>query len=669
MTIPQDLIYRGMLSASGPNDGDDSVVGGMSGHHGDIPSPLPQYLRSGLIAIAFFGFLSLVSATGLFVYISYRLLRWHLFFKHQQSRRRSLSALEDHCNSSRPTQADIPDYTLGLPQLGKPPISARYPQQRNSPGSIGGTTFTSPGCSTSRSRSPSPCPSFSDYHHQYEQHHHNNNNNDGSTIASTTRGYSSDGRKGKRKHQHRWSSGGHKRHISSSSTNTTRTTSSLSAEVATNPFLLLIYNLLLADMIQATSFLLSVSWLRYDATYSGSVTCWMQGWLSMTGKLSASACLVFASGLTYLTVVRGYRASPRALYAAIAGVWLFTYVLAGAGVAITHNGREGGGWFAWSNGWCWVNSNYRDERFWLGYFWIFLSVGLTILIYGAIFAAMLRRKKLSWRHMPDPDSSSLSSSSPINQRNDREQQRDPHNNNNLQRFPSNTSGSIAIRHATPPRPSGHHPVFLVYPFIYLVVTGPLATGRMMTMAGYGVSMTFYLFAGALSAAHGFLNVVLWSTCILLMGAREQEELGLDRFMRTPKERTYGNMVWIQGGNGPSVGDGRGSVGGTVRRGSWAQRLFGRVGSVGGGGGGNGGQTIWHSTTTAKVRPWGAGAAATDSSSKYSLNRHTTGPSEAGGGGTNNNNSSNETTEMQILTTVTIETSGNGTTERRKSVDS
>ncbi|KAK7999518.1 hypothetical protein PG990_012118 [Apiospora arundinis] len=145
-------------------------------------------------------------------------------------------------------------------------------------------------------------------------------------------------------------------------------------------------------MIQATSFLLSVSWLRYDATYSGSVTCWMQGWLSMTGKLSASACLVFASGLTYLTVVRGYRASPRALYAAIAGVWLFTYVLAGAGVAITHNGREGGGWFAWSNGWCWVNSNYRDERFWLGYFWIFLSVGLTILIYGAIFAAMLRRK-------------------------------------------------------------------------------------------------------------------------------------------------------------------------------------------------------------------------------------------------------------------------------------
>ncbi|KAK7999519.1 hypothetical protein PG990_012119 [Apiospora arundinis] len=176
----------------------------------------------------------------------------------------------------------------------------------------------------------------------------------------------------------------------------------------------------------------------------------------------------------------------------------------------------------------------------------------------------------------------------------------------------------------------------------------------MTMAGYGVSMTFYLFAGALSAAHGFLNVVLWSTCILLMGAREQEELGLDRFMRTPKERTYGNMVWIQGGNGPSVGDGRGSVGGTVRRGSWAQRLFGRVGSVGGGGGGRGGgQTIWHSTMTAKVRPWGAGAAATDSSSKYSLNRHTTGPSEAGGGGTNNNNSSNETTEMQILTTCVL----------------
>ncbi|KAK8121878.1 hypothetical protein PG984_010548 [Apiospora sp. TS-2023a] len=477
MTL-QDLISRG-------GGGDESLVG-PGGLKGDI-NGLPTYIRSGLIAIAFFGLLSLVSATGLFLYISYRLLKWHYFFKHQQSRRRSLSALQDHC-TGRPTHADIPDYTLGLPQLN-PPISASH-FVRSQP--------------RSRSRSPSPCASFSDYHNQYQQHL--------DSAASTVR----DG-KSKKKHKI-----GHKRHTSGSSTKTSATaSSSLSAEVATNPFLLLIYNLLLADIIQAVSFLLSVAWLHYDATYSGSVTCWIQGWLAMTGKLAASACLVFASGLTYMTVVRGYRASPRALYVSIAAVWLFTYVLAGAGVAITHNGRGGGGWFTWSNGWCWVNSNFREQRFWLGYFWIFLSVGLTILIYAAIFVTMLRRKKLSWRHMPD-----------LEEDMDRDQQSLP------------PRGKKA-----PPRPSGHHPVFLVYPFIYLLVTGPLATGRMLTMAGYNVSMTYYLFAGAISAAHGFLNVVLWSTCILFMGQKEQERLGLDRFMQTPRERTYGNMVWIQGGTG------------------------------------------------------------------------------------------------------------------------
>ncbi|KAK8133054.1 hypothetical protein PG999_001227 [Apiospora kogelbergensis] len=655
MTIPQGLFSRAAAAAAaahrqptlvfgrGQGSGDTSMVGGSHGHDGDIGSPLPSYVRAGLIAIAFFGFLSLVTTTGLFLYISHRLLKWHLFFKDQQSRRRSLSALEAHCSSGgvggRPTQADIPDYTLGLPQLNPPSYF------RNTTATNNAAWNRNSDGSRSRSRSPSPCASFSDYHHQYEQHHNN-------SSTASIRGPSTDGGAGRgwrRKHRPLGvNSSGHKRNTSDMSTNTavsTATTSSLSAEVATNPFLLLIYNLLLSDMLQAASFLMSVAWLRYDATYSASVTCWIQGWLTMTGKLSASACLVFASGLTYLTVVRGYRASPRALYASVACIWIFTYVIAGAGVAITHNGRGGGGWYAWSNGWCWVNSTFRNQRFWLGYFWIFLSVFATILIYGAIFVAMLRRKKLSWRHMPDLEEDGNSTQS----RRDRDDQQQ------LQPFPTNSSSGLRrSKRAAPPRPSGHHPVFLVYPFIYLLITAPLATCRMMTMAGYEISISSYMFAGALSAAHGFLNVVLWSTCILLMGKQEQEELGLDRFMRTPKERTYGNMVWIQGGTRPSVGDGGsgGGGGGEARRESWAQRLFGRVG----GGGGGGGQTIWHSQTMAKVRPW-AGA---DSSSQHSLNRQTTGPSEVAG------NSDN--TEMQILTTVTIETSYNGN-KRPKSLES
>ncbi|KAK8072893.1 hypothetical protein PG996_006241 [Apiospora saccharicola] len=464
MTL-QDLISRG------GGGGDESLVG-PGGLHGDI-NGLPTYVRSGLIAIAFFALLSLVSATGLFLYISYRLLKWHFFFKLQQSRRRS------------PQRPPGP--------LHRPPNPGRHPGLHIGPAAAQPAAIRQPLRSLAASV-PVPV-----------------------SLAVTSTRSPPPSETGRQRRNTRSDTSGTPR--ARPPKLRPRPPPPLPPRSRLTPFLLLIYNLLLADIIQAVSFLLSVAWLHYDATYSGSVTCWIQGWLAMTGKLAASACLVFASGLTYMTVVRGYRASPRALYVSIAAVWLFTYVPAGAGVAITHNGRGGGGWFSWSNGWCWVNSNFRVQRFWLGYFWIFLSVGLTILIYAAIFVTMLRRKKLSWRHMPDLEE---------------DMDRD------LQSLPPR--GKKA-----PPRPSGHHPVFLVYPFIYLLVTGPLATGRMLTMAGYNVSMTYYLLAGAISASHGFLNVALWSTCILFMGQKEKERLGLDRFMQTPRERTYGNMVWIQGG--------------------------------------------------------------------------------------------------------------------------
>lgn len=39
--------------------------------------PLPPVLHRGLIAVAFFGILSLVASSGLFFYLSYKLCRWY----------------------------------------------------------------------------------------------------------------------------------------------------------------------------------------------------------------------------------------------------------------------------------------------------------------------------------------------------------------------------------------------------------------------------------------------------------------------------------------------------------------------------------------------------------------------------------------------------------------
>jgi hypothetical protein len=47
---------------------------------------------------------------------------------------------------------------------------------------------------------------------------------------------------------------------------------------APNQFVILIYNLVLADIQQAVAFLLNVEWLAGNAIVVGSRTCWAQAW-------------------------------------------------------------------------------------------------------------------------------------------------------------------------------------------------------------------------------------------------------------------------------------------------------------------------------------------------------------------------------------------------------
>jgi hypothetical protein len=57
-----------------------------------------------------------------------------------------------------------------------------------------------------------------------------------------------------------------------------------------NQFLLLIYNLLLADIQQSLAFLLPARWLIEDRINVDTSTCWAQGWFVSTGDLG-SACV------------------------------------------------------------------------------------------------------------------------------------------------------------------------------------------------------------------------------------------------------------------------------------------------------------------------------------------------------------------------------------------
>lgn len=141
----------------------------------------------------------------------------------------------------------------------------------------------------------------------------------------------------------------------------------------------------------------------------------------------------------------------------------------------------------------------------------------------------------------------------------------------------------------------HHPAFLIYPLIYVVCTLPLALGRVGTLANADVPYWYFCMAGALITSNGWLDVLLWGTTrhtVVFGPIEDADALGLETFafMRTPPDREFGNIVWVQGATFGGGDESKGSqsgrrAGAAARRGRrwWApvtlagvRRLFGGV---------------------------------------------------------------------------------------------
>lgn len=96
--------------------------------------------------------------------------------------------------------------------------------------------------------------------------------------------------------------------------------------------------------------------------------------------------------------------------------------------------------------------------------------------------------------------------------------------------------------------STRHPTFLLYPIIYVMCTAPLAAGRIASMAGNEVPLSYFCFAGTMIASAGWLDVVLYSStrrAIVFSGEAPPSQdtgIGTFAFMRAPEERKFGNSV-------------------------------------------------------------------------------------------------------------------------------
>lgn len=163
---------------------------------------------------------------------------------------------------------------------------------------------------------------------------------------------------------------------------------------------------------------------------------------------------------------------------------------------------------------CWISQEYAGYRIWTHFGWVLAMMGIIVL--GLLGSAIKIR-------MPQPDA----------------RRSRPGLLRQIARV------RLQLRN---PRRSGHHPAFLIYPLVYFVCCAPMAIGPMILASGVSVKQGYFLWAGAMIASNGWLDVVLWSCTMIFLAPGDIKDAGLSSFafLRTPSVE-YGNMVWVEAG--------------------------------------------------------------------------------------------------------------------------
>lgn len=214
-----------------------------------------------------------------------------------------------------------------------------------------------------------------------------------------------------------------------------------------NQYIILIYNLILADFQQSLAFLICLRWILTNKIESGTPACFLQGlWLQIGDPGSGLFVLAIAFH-TFLLVVWGRKMSYKVFVSFVCGVWAFVAL-----IVLIPIGVHGADVYVPAGAWCWINENYETERLWTHYIWIFLSEFGTVCLYAVMYFQL--RQQIA--------ASSILGNSQLE---------------SLKRL-RRVVGYMTI-----------------YPIVYIVLSLPLAAGRMASAHGSTPSLTYFCCAG------------------------------------------------------------------------------------------------------------------------------------------------------------------------------
>lgn len=97
--------------------------------------------------------------------------------------------------------------------------------------------------------------------------------------------------------------------------------------LAQNQYVVLIYNLLLVDLQQATAFLLCLHWVSKGYVYYPSAPCVLQGWWIQIGDPGSGLFVLAIAMHTGAVVLRGRQLPFPIFVASVVGLWIFIIIL------------------------------------------------------------------------------------------------------------------------------------------------------------------------------------------------------------------------------------------------------------------------------------------------------------------------------------------------------
>jgi hypothetical protein len=291
--------------------------------------------------------------------------------------------------------------------------------------------------------------------------------------------------------------------------------------LAQNQYVVLIYNLLLVDLQQAIAFLISLHWASRGSVHFGEAACYLQGWWIQTGDPGSGLFVLSIALHTGAVVLRGRQLPFNTFVLCVIGLWMFILILGFIPV-----GLYGSKVFVISEAnWvctftfialkhkptnlclipqCWISPEHENERLWGHYFWIFLSEFGTIVLYTIMFFYLRRRMtQAKILHRGQQES--------------------------LQRL-----NRVVI-------------YMVIYPLVYVILSLPLAAGRMATARGNSPSKTYFAVAGSLMALSGLMDVIVYTVTRRHL-ITDTENSTTDRYYENTDSQWQTNIT-ATGGNG------------------------------------------------------------------------------------------------------------------------